>query len=49
MDGKGQGTIIITLGGRVIGFRTFKLKHVTLSSTESEISATSEGVTYALW
>jgi hypothetical protein len=49
MDGKGQGTVIITLGGRVIAFRTFKLKHVTLSSTESEISAASEAATYAVW
>jgi len=46
---KGQGCYFILLGGRVVGFRVFKLKHVTLSSTESEISAASETVTMAIW
>jgi len=48
-DGKGQGSYFVLLGGRVVHFTVFKLKHITLSSTESELSAASETVSMAMW
>jgi ABC-type nitrate/sulfonate/bicarbonate transport system substrate-binding protein len=48
-DGKGQGGIIITLGSAPIMAKSFKLKLITLSSTESELLALQESTTYALW
>jgi hypothetical protein len=48
-DGKGHGGIVITLGSAPIFCKSYKLRHVTLSSTESEISALSEAVTYVVW
>jgi hypothetical protein len=48
-DGKGHGGIVITLGSAPILYKSYKLKHVTLSSTESEISALSEAITYIIW
>jgi hypothetical protein len=48
-DGKGQGGIFITLGSAPIMTKSFKLKLVTRSSTESELIALEEACTYALW
>ena len=48
-DGKGQGSIIITMGSGPVLAKTWKLKHVVLSSTEAELSALSEAATYVLW
>ena len=48
-DGKGQGAIIITLGSGPVLAKTWKLKHVCLSSTEAEVSALSEAGTYVVW
>lgn len=46
-DSKGHGGIIITLGSGPIAYRSFKLKLVTRSSTESELVALEEAATYA--
>lgn len=48
-DGKGQGAFVITLGTAPVFAKTWKLKHVTLSSTEAELSGLSEAATYVLW
>jgi len=48
-DGRGHGCIIACVGDSAVCWRSFKLPHVTLSSTESEISTCSECVTYAIW
>jgi hypothetical protein len=48
-DGKGQGGLFALIGTCVIAYRCYKLNHVCLSSTESEISAVSEAVTYVIW
>jgi hypothetical protein len=48
-DGKGQGGIVITLGSAPIMMKSFKLKLITRSSTESELLTAEEATTYALW
>jgi hypothetical protein len=48
-DAKGHGCIIAFLGDSALAWRSFKLGHVCLSSTESEISACSDAVTYVIW
>jgi hypothetical protein len=48
-DGKGHGGIILTIGSGPIYTRSWKLKHATLSSTDSELSAVCESVTLILW
>ena len=48
-DGKGQGAIVLTMGSAPLMSKTWKLKHVTLSSTEAELSALSEAGTYVVW
>jgi hypothetical protein len=48
-NGRGQGSMIILLGRRIILVKTHRLPHVTLSSTESELSATCEASTYIDW
>ena len=48
-DGKGQGGMVITLGSAPILAKTWKFKHVTLSSTEAELSALAEAATYVVW
>ena len=48
-DGHGHGCLIICMDGSPIAWRSYKLPHVCLSSTESEISAVSEAVTYIIW
>ena len=47
-DGRGQGGIVITLVAGPIMTNTWKLKHVTLSSTESEVSVLSEAATFVI-
>ena len=48
-DAKGHGALFITLGGGCIYFRSFKLKMVTLSSTEAEHVVLSEAATMVTW
>jgi len=48
-DGKGHGCMIAALEESPIAWRSHKLPHVTLSSTESEISVYSESSTYIVW
>ena len=48
-DGKGHGCIIIKVGTGMIYVRSFKLKMITLSSTESEYIVLCEASTMAEW
>jgi hypothetical protein len=48
-DAKGHGGIIITFGGTIVATKSFKMKLVTKSSTESELVAVEESVPYVLW
>jgi hypothetical protein len=48
-DSKGHGGILVTLGSAPIVSKSFKLKLVTRSSTESELLVLDEAVTYSLW
>jgi hypothetical protein len=48
-SGRGHGCMVIKCGGKVVYVRSFKLRHQTLSSTESELSAMCESSTYAEW
>jgi hypothetical protein len=48
-DGRGHGGVIITAGSAPVYSKSWKLKHVTLSSTDAEISALSECVTTIIW
>jgi hypothetical protein len=48
-DAKGHGGIIVTYGGTIIASKSFKMKLVTKSSTESELVAIEEAVPYVLW
>jgi hypothetical protein len=48
-NGYGQGGIIMTLGSAPVFSRSFKLKSITRSSTESELYALEEATTYAIW
>jgi hypothetical protein len=48
-DSKGHGGIIGTLGSAPIFVKSFKLKLVTRSSTESELVCLDEAVTFAIW
>jgi hypothetical protein len=47
--GRGHGCMVIKCAGRAVYVRSFKLRHQTLSSTESELSAMCEASTYAEW
>jgi hypothetical protein len=49
MDAKGHGGIISTFGGSIVACKSFKMKLVTKSSTESELVAVEEAVPYTLW
>jgi hypothetical protein len=49
LDAKGHGGIIVTFGGTVVASKSFKMKLVTKSSTESELVAVEESVPYVLW
>jgi hypothetical protein len=48
-DAKGHGGIIVTFGGTIVATKSFKMKLVTKSSTESELVAVEESVPYVLW
>jgi hypothetical protein len=48
-DGHGQAGIIITLGSAPVLSRSFKIKAVTRSSSESELYALEEISTYVIW
>ena len=49
INGRGIGAFIVTLGAACILARCWFLKFITLSSTESEICAMTESITYVLW
>jgi hypothetical protein len=49
IDGRAEACIVVTLGGRVVYMSVWKLKHQTLSSWESEISAASEAGKMAIY
>jgi hypothetical protein len=48
-DCRGQGSIVITLGNAPIFCRSFKLKSITRSSSETELVVLEEASTYADW
>jgi hypothetical protein len=48
-DAKGHGGILVTFGGTIIATKSFKMKLVTKSSTESELVAVEESIPYVLW
>jgi hypothetical protein len=48
-DARGHAGIVITLGSAPIFCRSYKIKAVTRSSTESELYALEEASTYAVW
>lgn len=48
-DGKGHGGILICMGSGPIMHRSFKLKMISRSSTESELIALEETSTYVIW
>ena len=48
-DGKGHGCIIVKVGTGMVYIRSFKLKMITLSSTESEWIVLCEATTLAEW
>ena len=49
VDGKGHGSIVITLGSGYVFSKSGKLKTVTLSSTESEGETMTNECTYVVW
>jgi hypothetical protein len=49
MDAKGHGGIIVTYGNSIVASKSFKMKLITKSSTESELVAVEEAVPYVLW
>jgi hypothetical protein len=48
-DSKGHGGIFVNLGSGPVFARSYKLKMVTRSSTESELVALEEAMTYVVW
>ena len=48
-DGKGHGMLIILINGTPCAWRSNKIKHVTLSSTESELTTAVDAATWAVW
>jgi glutamate 5-kinase len=48
-DNKGHGGIIATLGSAPIATKSYKLRLITRSSTESELVTLEEAVTLSLW
>lgn len=48
-DGKGHGCVVLRMGSGVVYTRSFKLKMMTLSSTESEWIVLCEATTLAEW
>ena len=49
IDGKGHGCILMKVGSGMVYVRSFKLKMITLSSTESEWIVLCEATTLAEW
>jgi hypothetical protein len=49
ITGHGHGGIVITLGKCLISCRSFKLKSITRSSSESELVTLDDAVTYVIW
>jgi hypothetical protein len=47
--GHGQAGMIVTLGSAPIATRSFKIKMMTRSTSESELCALEEASTYAVW
>jgi hypothetical protein len=48
-DMRGQGGMVITLGSGPVFIKSWKLKLVTKSSTESELVALSDGLSQVIW
>ena len=48
-DGRGHGCLIACMDESPIAWRSYKIPHVALSSTENEISTVSESITYVIW
>jgi hypothetical protein len=48
-NAKGHGGIVVTFGKSIVASKSFKMKLVTKSSTESELVAVEESVPYVLW
>jgi hypothetical protein len=48
-DGKGHCCILASFGSGPVMIKSYKIKHVTLSSTETESSGCSEAATYVVW
>jgi len=48
-DGHGRTGIVLMMAGCVVAAWTYKQKMVTLSSTESEVVALSDGLTQVMW
>jgi hypothetical protein len=48
-DGSSRTGIVITLGGGAVCFKSTKQRTVTLSSTEAELVALTEGSSYVMW
>ena len=49
INGRGIGAFMVTLGAACILAKCWFLKFITLSSTESEVCAMTESITYVLW
>ena len=48
-SGHGHGGLVLTLGFAVVYSRSFKLQTITRSSSESELVALDDSLTYAVW
>ena len=48
-SGHGHGGLLLTMGSGPLFARSFKLKSITRSSSETELAALDDGVTYVLW
>jgi len=48
-SGHGHGGLLLTLGFAVVFSRSFKLQSITRSSSESELVALDDSITYAIW
>jgi hypothetical protein len=48
-NGRGHGMVIVTVWGKAVAWRSYKIPHVTLSSSETELSPASESVTWGIW
>ena len=48
-DGRGHGMVIVLVNGIAVAWRSYKIPHVTLSTAETELSPSSESVTWGIW